>query len=67
MFTSEFRKNQGLTQNELASMLGVKRSCVAKWETGKTFPGRDVLIKLSEIFHCTIDELVKGEACEKKL
>lgn len=61
MCISEFRKKRGLTQNDLAILLGVKRSCVAKWETGVNFPSVPLLIKLSEIFNCTIDELVKGE------
>ena len=46
---------------QLAELVGVDRSTVAKWETGIAYPRVEILIKLSEIFGCTLDELVKGE------
>ena len=61
MLIKEHRESHKMTQNELAEILGVNRSAVAMWETGKNYPSVRQLIKLSEIFHCTIDELVKGE------
>ena len=54
------RISNGYTQEELAKELKVDRSTVAKWENGKALPRTEMLIKLSELFHCTIDELVKG-------
>ena len=54
------RKSLNMTQNDLAKMLGVSRSTVAMWELGKIIPRPDKLIKLSELFHCTVDDLVKG-------
>ena len=48
-----------MTQKELADRLGVSRSTLAMWETGKSYPRVEVLIKLSEIFGCTIDELIR--------
>ena len=53
------RKKQNLTQEELAKKLGVERSTVAKWETEKSIPRVDALLKMSSIFGCTMDELLK--------
>jgi len=54
------RKKQNLTQEELAKKLGVERSTVAKWETEKSIPRVDALLKMSAIFGCTTDELLKS-------
>ena len=54
------RVSNGYTQEELANKLKINRSTVAKWENGKALPRTEMLIKLSELFHCTIDELVRG-------
>ena len=43
------RKSRGLNQEALADMLGLTRSSVAMWESGKTVPSGKHLIKLSEI------------------
>ena len=56
----EFRKRNKMSQAELASNLGISQSMVAKWETGKNYPSVENLIVLSNLFNCTIDELVKG-------
>ena len=55
----EIRKKSGYTQGSLAKELGVSQQAVSKWENGSAEPSVEVLIKLSEIFNCSIDELVK--------
>ena len=45
----EARKRKGLSQEQLADLVGVTRSTVAKWEIGERSPKGDHLIKLSEI------------------
>ena len=50
-----------MTQTQLAEAVNVSRSAVASWENGAAYPRVEILIKLSEIFGCTLDELVKGE------
>jgi transcriptional regulator with XRE-family HTH domain len=50
-----------MTQDELASLLSVSRSTVAMWETGQSYPLVEKLLQLSEIFKCTLDELIKKE------
>ncbi|MGN1410248.1 MAG: helix-turn-helix domain-containing protein [Eubacteriales bacterium] len=54
----ENREKTNITQEQLASQLGIDRSTVAKWESGQSKPRADMLIKLSRIFGCTIDELL---------
>lgn len=54
------RKASGLTQKQVANMLGVVESCYANWEQGRTEPNIDMLRKLLTIFHVTADELING-------
>lgn len=54
----ELRTKQNLSQGDLADLLEVSRQSISKWETGSSVPDLDKLIKLSEVFHVTLDELV---------
>lgn len=56
------RETKGYTQERLAEELSVDRSSVAKWESGEAIPRPKTLLKLSEIFGCTVDELIKHES-----
>ena len=55
------RTEKRLTQEELADLLGVSRQSVSKWESDASVPELDKLIRLSEVFGITVDELVKGK------
>ncbi|MDD6811025.1 MAG: DUF5680 domain-containing protein [Lachnospiraceae bacterium] len=57
------RKSRGYTQEELAEKLNVSRQAVAKWEAGQAYPDILNLIQLSELFHITVDYLVKDREC----
>lgn len=57
------RKSKGLSQEQLAENLFVSRQAVAKWESGQVFPDISNLIQLSNIFHVTVDYLVKDAEC----
>lgn len=61
MCIKECRESLKMTQSDLAQAVGVKRSTVAMWESGAIYPRVELLIKLSDLFGCTIDELVRGE------
>lgn len=61
------RKSNGITQESLAESLNVSRQAVAKWESGMTYPDIMNLIQLSELFHITIDYLVKDNECAKSI
>lgn len=56
---SEGRKKLGLTQQQFADELGVTRQAVSRWESDIAFPETDKLVKLSEMFGCSIDYLIK--------
>lgn len=55
------RREKGMLQDELAETLGVSRQSVSKWETDAAVPELDKLLRLSELFGVTLDELVRGE------
>lgn len=61
MSFSSARERTGLTQKEVAEKLGIDQSAVSLWETGKTSPRIAVLIKLAELYHCSLDELLTQE------
>lgn len=53
------RKKLGLSQEQVAEKLGITRQSVSKWEAGSSIPEISKLIALSELFHVSIDYLVK--------
>ena len=55
------RKEKGITQIELANLIGVTQANISAWENGIAFPTSDKLPKLAKIFGCTIDELYRKE------
>lgn len=55
------RKENNLTQEQFAELMGVSRQSVSKWELGTTFPDTEKLIKMSKLFSCSIDYLLKEE------
>lgn len=52
------RKENNLSQEELAEKLGVSRQAVSKWESGISYPEMDKVIQLCELFNLNIDELL---------
>lgn len=56
------RTSKNLSQGDLAEMLGVSRQSISKWENNSAMPDLEKIIKLSDIFGVSIDELVKGDA-----
>ena len=53
-----YRKQAGLSQEQLGERVGVSRQTVSKWEQGLTTPELDKLIALSRVFDVSIDRLV---------
>lgn len=56
------RKRTGMSQMEVARRLGIDQSSVAYWETGKNIPRASMLVKLADLYCCTIDELMGRNA-----
>lgn len=55
---SERRRAANLTQEDVASKLGVSRQTVGKWESGRATPELDKLVALCDLLECSLDELV---------
>lgn len=55
----ELRTKYGYSQEQLAEKLNVTRQAVSKWEVGATLPETDTVILISELFHVSIDYLLK--------
>ena len=55
------RKQAKMSQMEVARALGVDQSSVCLWETGKTMPRANLLLRLAELYHCTVDELLSPD------
>ena len=55
------RATRNMTQEQLAMLLGVSRQSVTKWEAEKSQPEMDKLLKLCQIFECSLDDLVTGD------
>ncbi len=52
------RKEKGITQDELASYIGVSKASVSKWETGQSYPDITFLPQLAAYFNISVDELI---------
>ncbi|MCT4488707.1 helix-turn-helix transcriptional regulator [Levilactobacillus parabrevis] len=55
------RKQQHLTQADLAKRLYLSRQTVSNWENGRTYPDIQSLISLANLYHVTVDDLVKED------
>jgi transcriptional regulator with XRE-family HTH domain len=55
------RENAGFTQEQVAEKIMVSRQTVSNWENGKFLPDIVSIIKLSELYGISIDELLKGD------
>lgn len=55
------RNKLGWSQEQLAEQLFVSRQSVSKWENGQNYPSIEVIIKISDLFGLTIDELLRSD------
>ena len=56
----EIRIGRSMTQQELAKVIGISQSAVAKWESGSCQPSLDNLLKAAAVLGCSMDELIKS-------
>ena len=61
---AELRKRQRMTQDELAEKMGVSPQAVSKWENDISCPDVMIFPELADLFHVTIDELMRGRRNE---
>lgn len=55
------RKRNDITQEQLAEKLDVSRQSISKWESNTTYPEMDKLIQLTQMFHCSMDDLLQKD------
>ncbi len=60
------RKNNNLSQEQLADKLGVSRQAVSKWEQGTSYPDMDKIISMCKILNCNLDDLIEDGIIEGK-
>lgn len=58
----QLRKNNNLSQEELAEKIGVSRQAVSKWERGEASPDTDNLILLSRLYRMSLDDLLRTDS-----
>ena len=58
---SKLRLSKKLSQEELAKKLFVSSKTISSWETNRTEPSLEIIVKLSEIFDCSVVYLIYGE------
>ena len=60
---NQLRKLSGMTQEQLAEKIDMSRQTISKWESDSTSPDLESIVKISRIFHVSLDDLLKeGEA-----
>lgn len=55
------RTHSGLTQDKVAEAINVSRQTVSNWENEKSYPDIISVIKLSDLYSVSLDELLKGD------
>lgn len=58
---SKLRRENNYTQEQLADLLGVSRQAISKWESDVAFPETEKLIRLSDMYGCSLDYLLRDE------
>lgn len=61
---TKLRRENNYTQEQLADILEVSRQAISKWESNITYPETDKLIRMSELFDCSLDYLLKDSVEE---
>lgn len=61
-----YRSQLGMSQEELGEAVYVTRQTVSNWETGKSYPDIQSLLRLSSLFGISLDQLIKGDVEQMK-
>lgn len=56
---NQLRKLSGMTQEQLAEKINVSRQTISKWESDSTSPDLESIVKISKIFHVSLDDLLR--------
>ena len=60
------RREAGMSQTQLAGLLGVSPSAVGMYEQGRREPSAQLLVELSRIFHVSVDYILTGSPAEQE-
>ena len=60
-FLRELRGEKGLTQEQLAELLGVSNRSVSRWENGRNMPDFDLLMQIARYYEVSVEEILDGE------
>lgn len=63
---AKLRREQNLTQEQLAELLGVSRQAISKWESNAAYPETEKLIRLAKLYNCSLDYLLLDKPWEQK-
>ena len=63
----ELRAKKGVSQEVVARYLGITRQAYSNYENGTREPDSDVMLKLANYFHVSLDVLIRGKAAEDEL
>ncbi len=66
-FLKELRKEKGITQEQLAEMIGVTNRSVSRWETGTNLPDLDLLLIIAAYYEVELEEILDGERKQKEM
>ena len=58
---NSLRKRNSLSQDDFANMFHVSRQTISNWENGKSYPDLEMIIKISNYFKISVDELLKND------
>ena len=62
-----FRKQKGMSQQDLSDYLGITRQAISKWELDQTLPDLETLVKMAELFEISLNELIGVEENSKSI
>lgn len=63
----KIRKENNITQEQLADKLNVSRQAVSKWESGTAYPDTEKLIQISKMFKVSLDDLINDNIDTTKI
>ena len=59
---TQLRESKDLKKNQLADILNVSDSCISQYESGRSMPGCDILVRIAQHFGVSVDYLL-GNDC----
>ena len=66
-FLKELRKEQNLTQEQVAEKLGVSSRTISRWETGTYMPDISILVDIAEMYDVDVREIIDGERSQEDM